>query len=110
MPQSGTIGYVLYVVEPCETGALMPVKIQGETYYSSADVSHEIGVSRQTFWRWRQDGKVPLGRKYRDRQLLFTAAEFDRVREYAHRLEPVAPTSAKQYVLFKRQEGLDEQR
>ncbi len=48
------------------------------------------GVTRQTLWRWRQDGKVPAGRKYRDKQVVFTSAESEQIREYAQRLEPIA--------------------
>lgn len=64
--------------------------IDGVAYFSAADVAKSAGVTRQTLWRWRQDGKVPVGRKYRDKQVVFTRAESDAIREYAHRLEPIS--------------------
>lgn len=64
--------------------------IDGVTYFSAAEVARVAGVTRQTLWRWRQDGKVPSGRKYRDKQVVFTKAESELIREYAHRLEPIA--------------------
>ncbi len=64
--------------------------IDGTTYFTAADVARAAGVARQTLWRWRQDGKVPPGRKYRDKQVVFTSAESEQIREYAQRLEPIA--------------------
>ena len=78
----------------------MPLEIDGVTYYSSAEVAVETAISRQTLWRWRQQGKVPAGHRFRERQILFTAAEFDEVREYANRLEPASAASARQLNLF----------
>lgn len=79
----------------------MPLEVDEMTYYSAADVVRDIGVSRQTLWRWRQDGKVPPGRRYRDRQILFTAAELEQIREYANRIEPATPGAGKQLKLFR---------
>lgn len=77
--------------------------IDGTTYFTAAAVARAAGVTRQTLWRWRQDGKVPAGRKYRDKQVVFTSAESDLIREYAHRLEPIeagAPEDRDQMRLF----------
>lgn len=63
--------------------------IDGTRYFTAADVVRAAGVSRQTLWRWRQDGKVPAGRKYRDKQVVFTSAELEQICEYAHRLGPI---------------------
>jgi transposase-like protein len=63
--------------------------IDGTTYFSAAHVARAAGVTRQTLWRWRQEGKVPAGRKYRDKQVVFTKDESELIREYAHRLEPI---------------------
>jgi len=72
----------------------MPLEVDGVTYYSASQVARAVGVSRQSLWRWRLDGKVPLGRKYRDRQVVFTTRELEQVKEYAHRLEPTEPLVA----------------
>ena len=91
---------VVDTVQHNEAHGLMPVEVSGVNYYLLTDVARDVGVSRQTLWRWRQDGKVPAGRKYRGRQILFTASELDSVREYANRLEPASPASANQLKLF----------
>ena len=65
------------------------VRIAGATYLSVSQVAKEIGVSRTTLWRWRHEGKIPLGRRYRNGLILFSAAEVGLVREYADRLEPI---------------------
>lgn len=67
----------------------MPVEIEGNYYFSASDIHRELGISRQTLWRWRRDGKIPLGRRYRDHQVLYTKDEVDEIRYYANRLEPV---------------------
>lgn len=71
----------------------MPIVLDGETYYSAAELSRDLGVTRQTLWRWRHDGNVPVGRRYRGRQVLFTFAEVQQIVGYANRLEPAALTT-----------------
>ena len=66
------------------------IEIDGVAYYSAADVARELGVSRQSLWKWRLQGKIPPGHRYRDRQVVFTGSEYQAVREYAHRLQPAA--------------------
>lgn len=79
----------------------MAVSIDGEHYLTLTDVSDEVRITRQTLWRWRQDGKVPRGRKYRGREVLFTEEEFAQIRKYAQRLEPIEPGDPNQLRLFK---------
>jgi transposase-like protein len=68
----------------------MPFPIEGVTYFTMDEVAREAGVSRQTLWRWRRDGKVPRGHSFRDgQQVLFTLSELQAVREHAHRVEPI---------------------
>ena len=62
--------------------------IGGVAYYTGTGVARAVGVSRQTLWRWRSEGRVPAGHRFRDRQILFTAEELGEIREYANRLEP----------------------
>lgn len=96
---------VVDAVQPDGTRELMPIAVDGVTYYSASEVARAVGVSRQSLWRWRQDGKVPPGRRFRDRQILFTAGEIEQVKDYANRLEPAEPTSAQQLGLFNNDQG-----
>ena len=59
-------------------------------FLTAAEVAQEVGVSRQTLWRWRATEQVPAGHRYRGREIIFSSDELDEVREYANRLEPVA--------------------
>jgi hypothetical protein len=68
----------------------MPLVVSGQEFFTATEVAQDVGVVRQTLWRWRQEGKIPLGSRYRDRQILFTQAELDLIREFAHRVEPLA--------------------
>ena len=70
------------------------VSIAGTTYLPASEVARHVGISRTTMWRWRQEGKVPLGRRYRNGLILFSPAEIELVRNYAERLEPVSVASA----------------
>jgi predicted site-specific integrase-resolvase len=70
------------------------VKIAGTIYVYAADVAKHVGVSRTTLWRWRHEGKIPPGRRYRNGLLLFTFAEVDMVRKYADKVEPVAVSNS----------------
>ncbi len=63
--------------------------IDGTPYFTAAAVARAAGISRQTLWRWRQDRKVPVGKKYRDKQVVFTRVESNLICDYANRLEPI---------------------
>jgi transposase-like protein len=78
----------------------MSIEIEGTRYYSAADIHRDLGVARQTLWRWRKDAKIPRGRRYRDRKVLFTEHEMEAIREYANRLEPVELANSGQMKLF----------
>lgn len=67
----------------------MAIEIQGSRYYSASDIQQELGIARQTLWRWRRDSKIPQGLRFRDRQVFFTEEEKEVIRDYANRLEPV---------------------
>lgn len=83
-----------YAVQREQESRPMPLEVEGVTYFASAEVARVVGVSRQTLWRWRQEGKIPAGRRYRDRQVLFTEKEMEAIRQYAHRIEPLSNGSA----------------
>jgi predicted DNA-binding transcriptional regulator AlpA len=81
----------------------MPIHIDGVAYFSAVDIQQELGVARQTLWRWRKARKIPQGRRYRDRQVVFTKEEVEIIREYANRLEPAETglaSGSDQMILF----------
>jgi len=39
--------------------------------------------------RWRQQGKIPAGHRYRDRNLLYTLDEVEEIRQFANRVEDI---------------------
>jgi predicted DNA-binding transcriptional regulator AlpA len=79
----------------------MPIHIDGVEYVTAADIHRELGVARQTIWRWRKAGKIPQGRRYRDRQVVFTREEVEAIREYSNRLEPAEIAQPSQLKLFR---------
>lgn len=66
----------------------MAITINGTTYHSAADLVRDLGISRQTLWRWRKDGLIPAGYVLRKRHVLFTEEEAAAVRAYATLIEP----------------------
>ena len=76
------------------------VEIHGVKYFSSSEIMKEIGVSRQTLWRWRQEGKIPLGHRFRDGRILFTSDEIESIRQFANRIDTIDLTSSNQLSLF----------
>ena len=83
-------------VQHSATVLFSPIDVDGVLYYPAVQVSRVLGISRQTLWRWRQEGKVPAGRRYRDQQVLFTASELEEIIEHSNRLEPLAVPSRDQ--------------
>ena len=65
----------------------MPVEVNGTRYLSATDVAGKAEVSRQTIWRWRKNGLIPPGRRYRNGQVLFTEDAASDVELYANRRE-----------------------
>jgi predicted DNA-binding transcriptional regulator AlpA len=78
----------------------MPLELDQKTYFTAAEVVRELGISRQTLWRWRQDGIAPAGHRFRDRQILFTAEEYQALKDYANHVEPVSTFNTDQLGLF----------
>jgi cysteine desulfurase len=65
----------------------MPIEIDGSIFYSCTDAATTCNVSRQTIWRWRQDGLIPIGRARRGRSVVFSATELEYIRAHARQLE-----------------------
>lgn len=72
---------------------MMTVEVDGITYVSAAEIARQLGVVRQTIWRWRQRGIIPTGRRFRDRQVLYTRREVTLILRHANKLEPVSTES-----------------
>ena len=79
----------------------MPITIQGRSYLTASDVLARIPVTRQTLWRWRQEGKIPAGYRYRGKQVLFSPEEVAVIEAYANRIEPIEPNGTRQLGLFR---------
>jgi len=78
----------------------MPVLIGDTRYFYAIEICQELRVSRTTFWRWRADGSIPNGKRYRGNRVLFNEEEFVAIRQFANRLEPVEPPNRNQLKLF----------
>lgn len=74
----------------------MTIEIEGVQYFTAADIQREVGVVRQTLWRWRRARRIPQGRRYRDKTIVFTRSEVEAIREYSNRLEPAESSLPRQ--------------
>jgi len=65
----------------------MPVAINGQTYYRTAEVCQTVGISRNTLFRWLKAGilKEPELRDRREWRL-FTEAQVDQLKQEATRI------------------------
>jgi hypothetical protein len=63
--------------------------IGGVRYVTALDLARSLGVSRQTLWRWRSEGSIPAGSRFRNKEIVFTVEEAAQVRAFAERLVPV---------------------
>jgi excisionase family DNA binding protein len=83
----------------------MAVQLDGIRYLSNDEVAKKLGISRQTLWRWRAAAKIPVGRQYRGRVVLFTQDEVTEIHRYVHRIEPAVPRAGSQLPLFTSRGG-----
>ena len=67
----------------------MPTRIHDVEYFSQTEVAERIGVHRTTLWRWKEENSIPPGRKFRGKQVLYTASEVKEIEGFAFRLEPI---------------------
>jgi predicted DNA-binding transcriptional regulator AlpA len=81
----------------------MPIEIRGAQYFTASDVAEQVGVSRQTLWRWRQEGSIPQGHRFRKKHVVFTPAEVRVINEFANRIDPIEPSENVQRDLFEDQ-------
>jgi len=65
----------------------MPVTIDGQTYYRTAEVCRIVGISRATLFRWLKEG-IFKEAEHRDRRgwRLFTEDEVEKLRAEANRI------------------------
>ena len=80
--------------------ALESLNLDGTEYYTTVSVMKEVGISRQTLWRWRQKGHIPRGHRFRDGRLLFTSMELERIKEFANNIEAGDTNGTEQGSLF----------
>jgi hypothetical protein len=65
----------------------MPITLNGQTYYRTAEVCRIVGISRTTFFRWLKES-IFKEAEHRDRRgwRLFTEDELNRFKEEANRI------------------------
>jgi predicted DNA-binding transcriptional regulator AlpA len=79
----------------------MGIEIEGVSFLAAAEVVDMLGISRQTLWRWRQQGKIPQGHRYRGKNVVFTAEQFEQIRQFANRVEEIEDLENGQLRLFQ---------
>jgi predicted site-specific integrase-resolvase len=65
----------------------MPVTVDGQTYYRTAEVCRIVGISRATLFRWLKEGTFKEA-EHRDRRgwRLFTEKEIGKLRAEANQV------------------------
>src|SRR5271166_6413255 len=84
-----------------QIASLNPIHIDGIAYFAATDLAAFLKISRQTLWRWRRAGKIPIGHRFRDGQTFFTQSEVQEIQSYAHAIKPIDPTDRNQLELFR---------
>jgi excisionase family DNA binding protein len=65
----------------------VPLRINGRTYYRTAEVCARTSISRATLFRWLKAGVLPQCQRDRRGWRLYTAEDLSRIREEANRIE-----------------------
>lgn len=66
----------------------MPVMINGQTYYRTAEICQKAGISRTTFFRWLKEGVLEdIERRDRRGWRLFTEDDLSKIQAEAGRIE-----------------------
>ena len=70
----------------------MPITVNGETYYRTAEVCRTVGIIRSTFFRWLRQGSLADAKNV-DRRgwRLFTKADIDRLKAEVNQIRPKDP-------------------
>jgi len=68
----------------------MPVRLNGENYYRTAEACRIVGTNKATFLRWVREGKFPDVR-HRDRWgwRLFTAHDLEKLKAEVNQVKVV---------------------
>ena len=68
----------------------MPIKLNGQTYYSTAEACRIVGTSKNTFLRWVRNGSF-VDVEHRDRRgwRLFTEDDLDRLKAEVNKVTRV---------------------
>ncbi len=65
----------------------MPVTVNGQIYYRTAEVYRTVGISRTTFFRWLKEGILSeAGQRDRRGWRLFTEDELNRFKAEANQI------------------------
>ena len=72
----------------------MAIEVDGEVYLCVSEVVEHLDISRQTLWRWRTEGEIPTGHRYRGGRVVFSIPEVEKIEAYRHRLEPISVGSS----------------
>jgi hypothetical protein len=82
-----TLEYTRVVSEKYWRLINMPVRVNGQTYYRTAEVYRMVGISRTTLFRWLKEDILKEA-KHRDRRgwRLFTEDEINRLKAEANHI------------------------
>jgi predicted site-specific integrase-resolvase len=74
----------------------MPVTIDGQNYYRTAEVCRIVGISRATLFRWLKEG-IFKEAEHRDRRgwRLFTEDEVEKLKAEANRINKASLSTVK---------------
>lgn len=71
----------------------MPVMLNGQTYYRTAEVCRIVGISKNTFLRWVREGSfADVGHRDRRGWRLFTEGDLDRLKAEVNQVNFIKPT------------------
>ncbi len=67
----------------------MPVAVNGQTYYRTAEACQMAGTSRNTLFRWIREGFfADVGLRDRKGWRLFTEGDIRRLKEEVNKIQP----------------------